>query len=281
MPGSRRDPAELAALVEKRVAQGMDLVDSFLAATGRGPRRPNRELALEHRRAVARQQREQSRFRQKRSSLRTQSVGGAVAAGALGSFGVIDIVANVAGADAPGSPAFWFLGAAVGLLVSVRGTRRLRRLPPAPEPLELVGPPPVLRRGAVGAVEVARFASVRVQIMSMAPSIDRLHPGAGADLTRADAEAAGPLTALCERLQILDELQRELPGTAAANTALTSAAVVRERIADGCSTYDALLSAAAQLMAAPDLSRSTTDVLTPAVDAMLAYAHGLQRASDI
>ena len=33
--------------------------------------------------------------------------------------------------------------------------------------------------------------------------------------------------------------------------------------------------------AAPDLTRSTADILGPAVNAMLAYAHGLQRASDL
>lgn len=230
---------------------------------------------------MAKQQREVMRQRSRRASLRSQAVGGAVAAGVSGSIGVLDVVATIGGSDVPGPTAMWFAVAAISALVSVRGQRRLRRLPPAPEPIALVGAPPTLRRQAIGASEVSRFTAVRVQVMTMAPSLDRLYPGAGDDLRRADAEAAGPLTALCERLRVLDDLQRELPGTSAARTAAASAEVVRTRLADGCRTYDDLLAAAAQLMAAPDLSRSTAVVLTPAIDAMLAYAHGLQRASDL
>lgn len=230
---------------------------------------------------MAQQQREVMRQRSRRASLRSQAVGGAVAAGVSGSIGLLDVVATIGGSDVPGPTPMWFAVAAISALVSVRGQRRLRRLPPAPEPIALVGAPPTLRRQAIGASEVSRFTAVRVHVMTMAPSLDHLYPGAGDELRRADAEAAGPLTALCERLRVLDDLQRELPGTSAATTAAASAEVVRTRLADGCRTYDDLLAAAAQLMAAPDLSRSTEVVLTPAIDAMLAYAHGLQRASDL
>ena len=263
------------------MAQGLDVVDSFLAVTGRGPRRSGRALAQEHRKEVSRQKREQARQAARRASLRSQSVGGAVTAGITGSIGVIDVVASAGGSDVAGPTLMWFAAAGVSLVVSIRGQRRLRRLGPMPEPVVLVGPPPTMRRGAVGATEVTRFASVRLQVMSLAPSLDRLYPGSGDDLRQADAEAAGPLTALCERLLVLDDLARELPGTAAATTASRSAEVVRVRLSDGCATYDALLAAAAQLMAAPDLGRSTQSVLTPAVDAMLAYAHGLERAADL
>lgn len=281
MPKSRRDPAEIAALVEQRVEQGLDLVDSFLFATGRGSHKSGRALANEHRRAVVQQERELRAHEARRSSLRSQEIGGAVVTGVAGSIGVIDAVATAGGGDIPGPVPLWFVAAGIGLLVSLRGRRRLRRMNPAPERLELVGPPPRLRRGAVGAAEVARFSAVRVQVMTMAPSLDRLQPGAGEELRRADLEAAGPLTALCERLAVLDDLQRELPGTSAASTAAASAAVVRERLTAGCATYDALLAAAAQLLAAPDLARRTSEVLSPAVDALLAYAHGLERASDL
>lgn len=138
-----------------------------------------------------------------------------------------------------------------------------------------------MRRGAVGFFEVSRFSTVRVQVITLVPSLERLHPGAGEELRRADAEAAGPLTALCERLRVLDDLQRELPGSAAATSAIASADVVRTRLAEGCSTYDALLAAAADLLASPDLDRRTSDVLAPAIDALVAYAHGLERASGL
>jgi hypothetical protein len=117
--------------------------------------------------------------------------------------------------------------------------------------------------------------------MNIAPSLDRLYPGSGAELRRADTEAAGPLTALAERLSVLDRMQRELSGTSAAESAAASALVVRDRLAAGCETYDSLLAAAARLLASPDMSRSTEEVLRPAVDAMVAYAHGLERAADL
>lgn len=210
-----------------------------------------------------------------------QSVWGAVVAGVAGSIGFIDVIVTASGSDVPGPAGLWFAAAGVGAIVSVRGTRLLRRMGGPPEFTPVVGAPPRLRRSAIGSAEVVRFSAVRVQVMTLAPSLDRLFAGAGAELLRADAEAAAPLTDLCERLVVLDDLQRELPGTAAAGTARRSADAVRERLAAGCATYDDLLAASAQLLAAPDLSRSTNEVLSPAIDAMLAYAHGLERASDL
>lgn len=276
MTRRRRDPAELAALIEQGVARGIDLVDSFLAVTGKGPRASNKALALEHRRAVAANQREVARHRTRVGTLKSEVTGGAVVAGVGGSIGLID-----AATGAPSSLWLWFGAAGIGLLVSVRARMKLRRVGPPPRQLAIVAPPPAIPRGAVGAAEVARFTSVRVQIMNMAPSLERLYPGSGDELRRADNEAAGPLTALAERLVVLDQLQRELPGTSAAASAAASAEVVRGRLADGCTTYDGLLAAAARLLSAPDATRSTAEILTPAVDAMVAYAHGLQRAADL
>jgi hypothetical protein len=272
----RRDPAEVAALIEQRVAKGIDLVESFLAVTGRGAKASNRALAIEHRKAVAANQREVLRHRTRVGTLKSEVTGGAVVAGVGGTIGLIDVLSGP-----PSSLWLWFGAAGVGLLVSTRARLKLRKVGPAPAQLALVGPPPSIPRGAIGAAEVNRFTSVRVQIVSIAPSLDRLYPGSGDELRRADNEAAGPLTALAERLVVLDQLQRELPGTSAATQAEQSAAIVRQRLADGCATYDELLAAAARLLAAPDMTRSTAEVLTPAVDAMLAYAHGLQKAADL
>ena len=80
---------------------------------------------------------------------------------------------------------------------------------------------------------------------------------------------------------MLDQLQRELPGTSAAASAAKSTELVRGRLADGCATYDELLAAAARLLAAPDATRSTAEILGPAVNAMVAYAHGLARAAEL
>ena len=276
MTKARRDPAELAALIEERVSRGIDLVDSFLAVTGKGTRASSKALALEHRKAVTANRREVVRHRTRVSTLKTEVTGGAVVAGVGGSIGLIDALTGP-----PSSLWLWFGAAGVGLALSIRARMRLRKVGPAPRELALVGPPPAIPRGAVGSAEIARFTSVRVQIMNMAPSLERLYPGSGEELRRADNEAAGPLTALAERLVVLDQLQRELPGTSAATSAARSADVVRSRLADGCATYDELLAAAARLLAAPDTTRSTSEILSPAVNAMLAYAHGLQKAADL
>jgi len=258
------------------VSRGLDAVGSVLAATGRGPKAANAALANEHRRALTANRLEIARHRNRITTLRTEATAGAVIAGVGGSLGLLDVVTTM-----DGPLWLWFGGAAAGLLMSVRARMRLRDVGPAPRELNLVGPPAALPRGAFGATQVTRFTAVRVQVMRIAPELDRLYPGSGDELRRADNEAAAPLTALSERLRVLDHLQRDLPGTAAAATASSSAQVVAQRLDEGCATYDELLAAAARLLAAPDPTRSTQEILAPAVEAMVAYAHGLNRAADL
>jgi len=259
------------------MAKGMDLIDAFRAATGKGRRAGNRALELEHRRALAANTRAVKGHEHRIASLKSEMTGGAVAAGVGGSLGLLD----VATAGVFGPAWMWLGGAVIGLVVSVRARQKLKTVGPPPIILDPVAPPPVLPRGAVGAVEVTRFTSVRVQIVNITPQLDRLYPGSGQELRRADLEAAAPLTALCDRLLVLDQLQRELPGTTAATSAAKSAEIVRVRLSEGCTKYDELLAAAARLLASPDMTRSTEAILGPAVNAMLAYAHGLQRAADL
>ena len=281
MTKSRRDPAEVMARLEQGMARGLDLIDAFRAATGRGPLSGNRALELEHRKAIAANTRAVKGHEHKVASLKSQMTGGAAVAGVGGAVGLIDVTTSLAGGGIFGPAWMWLGSAAIGLVVSVRARRNLKLVGPAPIVLDPVAPPPVLPRGAVGSAEVQRFTAVRVQIVNMTPQLDRLYPGSGQELRRADLEAAAPLTALCERLQVLDQMQRELPNTTAAESAAKSAQIVRERLADGCSKYDELLAAAARLLASPDMTRSTDAILGPAVNAMLAYAHGLQRAADL
>ena len=47
----------------------------------------------------------------------------------------------------------------------------------------------------------------------------------------------------------------------------------------GCDSYDKLLAAAAELLASPDLTEMVN--LQPAADSLIAYSHGLMRASDL
>ncbi len=257
-------------------------MDSFRAATGRPPRNPGKALAIEHRKAVEANRRKIVKHRSRSKTYRSRATAGAVVAGVTGAVGVIDVVAETAGSSGglPGPPWMWFTFTAVGILVSWRARRRLSRLGPEPEVIEPVAPPPALARGRTGSIEVSRLTSARAQMMKVAPAVERMYPGAGVELARADHEASGVLTELAERLVVLDQLQRELPGTSAALAATQAGELVRQRLDEGCDTYDDLLAAAARLLAAPDLSRPTAEILNPAIDAMVAYAHGLQRASD-
>ena len=86
MTKSRRDPAELAALIEQGVAKGLDIVEAFKSVTGKGPRGTSRALELEHRKAVAANRKILSQHRSKVAGLKSQMSGGAVVAGVGGSI---------------------------------------------------------------------------------------------------------------------------------------------------------------------------------------------------
>lgn len=277
MAKRHRDPAELAALIEQQVNRGLSLVEAFTQVTGKNAK-TSRTLAIEHKRTVDDNRKALARYRRKVESAKTRMVGGGVVAGVTGAAGVVGLATGDPGV---GGPLLLFTAAGVGLFVSLRARLRLKSMGPEPRFLEAVAPPPSLPSGRMGSAEIARFTSVRVQVLKMAPALDRLYPGSGDELRRADNEAAVPLTALAERLVILDQLQRDMPGTSAASTAASSSQVVRVRLADGCATYDELLAAAARLLAAPDATRSTQDVLGPAVNGMVAYAAGLHRLADL
>ena len=83
MTKSRRDPAELAALIEQGVAKGLDLVDAFKSVTGKGPRGTSRALEIEHRKALAANRKLVSQHRSKVNGLKTEMTGGAVVAGVI------------------------------------------------------------------------------------------------------------------------------------------------------------------------------------------------------
>jgi len=126
---------------------------------------------------------------------------------------------------------------------------------------------------------VERYLRTRLDVITAAKKIESLHPEATREVLVADMEAGAALDALVERLRVLDQLARS--PSSAAGAARESALVIAQRLARGCDTYDSLLQAAMRLLAAPDLSRTTDAILQPAVDALIAYAHGLSRAAEI
>ena len=281
-----RSNDEIARLVEQGLARGLDIVDSVIAARADRPLskearaldRANRAAVAKHEKAVRRHQRWVARQQ-------SAATGWTAAAGVTGTIGVLDVVTDVANGAAVGAmpgPAWLWLGAAgVSAFAAVRARLRLRRATPPPAPVMPAPPPASLPAGARGYQESVRLATVRVRLAEIAPAVERLHPDAGMELRRADAEAAPPLGALVDRLAVLARIERDMPGTEASTSAAAAAEEVRRRLATGVDTYEHLLAAAAAMLAAPDLDRSTDAVLGPAADALSAYAHGLSVSADV
>jgi hypothetical protein len=248
-------------MVEAGISRGLSVIDAFTAATG------NRTLERAHKKELATAKIAGMKYQARLQSLRFGAIAGggvAVSSGAL--------------AVAIAAPGLWLLSSG-GALLSLVSIRRWRRIGARPVVRNLVPPAAPLPRGAIGRESVKRYTTVRTQVVNMSSSISAVHPDAGAELVNADSEAAGALNALCERLLVLHQLAASLPGTAAANSATSAAAVVASRLNVGCDSYDNLLAAAAELLASPDINSVVN--LQPAADSLIAYSHGLMRASDL
>lgn len=280
-------PSEVGRLAERvqaLIAQGVDVVEAYAASRpGSADRELVRyqkrqaELADRHRKAV------ESHVRSVRAQRRGTVTYAATAVG-VGALGVVDAASGGA-ADAswlPGSPWMYFAGAVLAAVWAVRSRWEADHAqPPQPlDPYAAAGEAPVLRRDAVGWAQAEGLRAVRRQVQGMVPAVTALHADAGRELAEADGEAGPLLGAQVVRLALLDQVARELPGTPAADTATRSATQVAAALTDGVEHYDRLLSAAATMLAAPDLGRGTAQVLGPAADALTAYAHGLRTAAD-
>lgn len=266
-------------MVQTGIERGLDVVEAWRAARAS---KPSRELQAARQRAIAEHDRQVRRYERRRSSLATRVIGGTAVAGVAGTVGTIDVIAEVATSQTGvyGPSWMWWGAAVIGAVTALTARRRQRDLePPAPF-TPPIGPPPSLAPSAIGASESMRLNRLRVQLAEIVPTLQALHPAAADDLRRADHEASPPLHALVVRLEVLDRMRRELGGTPAADAATTAAEQVRVRLEAGCTTYEMLLTASASMLAAPDVSRSTDEVLTPAIEALQAYTHGLNRSAE-
>jgi len=276
----RPDRDAVVAVINSAVTQGIDLVSAVKARNGGSFIAPSeaRELEKAHRVAALQHATEVSSYRtrmrraQRRigSMTTTAAVTGSltvvtVATGGLGALPITVMLASVTGAAA---------------LSAYRARGLVNNPPPEPTAVLPAPPPPPLRRGARGDAEAARLLRIRSQLVSLIPAVAHLHPEAGLELARADAEAGPALNALVYRLSVLDHMERSLAGSEASTAAGISAEEVRARLAIGVETYDRLMAAAATLLSAPDLNRSSDDVLGPAIDALAAYAHGLNVSAE-
>jgi hypothetical protein len=256
-----RTPAEISAMVEAGIARGLNVIDAFTAATG------NRTLDRAHKKELATQKSARRKHQARVESFRFGAVAGGGTAIAGGTLAIV--ISN---------PALWLI-AVGGAVISIMSIRGWRRLGPEPVGRGSVAPATPLPRGAIGRDCVKRYLAVRTQVVNMSSSVSVLHPAAGKELVNADAQAAVALNTLCDRLLVLHQLAASLPGTAAAASAASAAQVVASRLVLGCDSYDKLLAAAAELLASPDIAGMVN--LQPAADSLIAYSHGLMRASDL
>jgi|TARA_B110000285_G_scaffold223319_1_gene278648 hypothetical protein len=248
-------------MVEAGIARGLNVIDAFTAATG------NRTLDRAHKKELATQKSARRKHQARVESFRFGAVAGGGTAIAGGTLAIV--ISN---------PALWLI-AVGGAVISIMSIRGWRRLGPEPVGRGSVAPATPLPRGAIGRDCVKRYLAVRTQVVNMSSSVSVLHPAAGKELVNADAQAAVALNTLCDRLLVLHQLAASLPGTAAAASAASAAQVVASRLVLGCDSYDKLLAAAAELLASPDIAGMVN--LQPAADSLIAYSHGLMRASDL
>jgi hypothetical protein len=281
MPRSS-DPDQFARVVQAGISRGMDVVDAWRQARAQRPSATARALQAEHDRAIAGQQRALRQHQRRERRLANEVTGGTVMAGVAGTLGVLDIVieSTTAQAGVYGPAWIWVVLAAGGGVTALVARRRRAHLPHPPR-VDVTAPINVaVPSDAIGAEQSQRLTYLRLQLAQVIPAIERLHPEAANDLRRADSEAAPQLHALVERLAILHSIRRDMPDTIAENAATNAAIEVRERLATGCATYERLIAASATMLAAPDMARSTDEVLGPALDGLSAYTHGLERAAD-
>ncbi|MFM1916567.1 MAG: hypothetical protein RJB01_82, partial [Actinomycetota bacterium] len=266
---------DVNALIEEGLSRGMQAVDALRDALDRMPSGSSRQLQKSVKRVNA-----ANRASVRAHQLRVQQVKAATTVGGAGIVvGASGAVIDVATAGAfLGNPLSWLALAGLSAVLFAFGRRSARRVGPAPMQWELPAGT-ALPRKAIGAEAAARYVQARLTVINLAQQVQRLQPEAAKELLLADSEAAPALDLLVERLRVLDAVVR---GTSAAAPAARDAArVISARLSTGCDSYENLIAAAATLLAAPDTYRSTEAILEPAINALVAYSHGLARAAQI
>lgn len=264
----------VADAVNSAISQGLELISAVRARRRANPSPASeaRELERVHRAAVVQHESAVRAYRSRLWRARAKVMPMATTSAVTGTLAVVTVVTV---ATVP--PVAVALAAVSGVTaLSAYRSRQLSHNPP-PEPTAILPapPPPTLRTGSRGDAETRRLLRIRNQLSGLIPAVAHLHPEAGAELARADSEAGPALNALVYRLSVLDHIERALPSSEASRQAAQSADSVARRLAVGVDAYDLLVAAAAALLAAPDIGRSSDDVLGPAIDALAAYAHGL------
>lgn len=259
-------------VVEAGVSASLERYQQYRASK---PVKPTqREVVLQQRQMIVAQHQNRvagfERRKQRMRSRETIYTAGAAGAGIMG----------VVGMATPQPSLLWFSAAGVsGLFAYLTREKRQSLAPPALPELPAM-PVQALPAGTPGSDEVARWSRAAHRWDEMLPLVDQMHPDAGTQLRRALTEVDPALRSLVERLGTLYRTSQEMPGTQAAAAAHRASIDVASQLRDGVEAYEGLVAAAAELIAAPDLNRSVTEVVGPAVLDVQAYTSGLRRAAD-
>lgn len=168
--------------------------------------------------------------------------------------------------------------AAGGAAVAVRSSRKAKDIAAHPPVVAIPPLPPArLRPGARGAAQADRVRIALLHIYDVVPPVMTLHPQAGDELARAVADVEPLLRGQVERLAALDRIECDMPGSAPAWAAAQGAEEISARLDAGANALEGLITAAAQLLAAPDLVDGVDEVLLPAIDSLQAFSYGLHR----
>jgi hypothetical protein len=258
-------------VVEASVSAGLERYQQYKASK---PTRPTqREVVLQQRQMIVVQHQNRlagfERRKQRMKSRQTIYTAGAAGAGAIGAVGLVT----------PQPSILWFTAAGLSGLMAylTREKRQTLQAPPMPE----LPPMPIepLPAGTPGADEVTRWSRAAQRWDEMLPLVDQMHPDAGEQLRRALREVDPALRSLVERLGTLYRTSQQMPGTQAAAAAHRASIEVASQLREGVEAYEGLVAAAAELIAAPDLNRSVTEVVGPAVLEVQAYTGGLRKAA--
>ncbi|HRY10632.1 MAG: hypothetical protein H6526_04360 [Actinobacteria bacterium] len=258
-------------VVEAGFSAGLERYQAYRATK---PKKPTpREVVLQQRQAIIanHQNRVASHERrlQRMKTRQTIYTAGAAGASAMGVVGTVT----------PQPSLLWFTAAGVsGILAFLtREKRQTLQAPPMPE----LPPMPVepLPTGTPGSDEIARWSRAAHRWDDLLPLVDQMHPDAGLQLRKALADVDPALRSLVERLGTLYRTTQQMPGTQAATAAHHASIEVAARLREGVEAYEGLVAAAAELIAAPDLQQSVTQIVGPAVLDVQAYTSGLRKAA--
>lgn len=258
-------------VVEAGINAGLTRYAEYRAAK---PAKPtSRELVQAQRQMiVASHQRDLVNHEKRLQRLKSRQIIWTAGAAGASTMGVVELIASN---PTPG----WFLaGAFSGMFAYLTREKRQTLQPPT---MPALPPLPIepLPTGTPGAEEIARWSRAAHRWDEMLPLVDDMHPDAGQELRRALNEVDPALRSLVERLGTLHRTAQQMPGTQAAVAAHNASLEVAARLRDGVEAYEGLVAAAAELIAAPDLGGSVTDVVGPAVLDVQAYTSGLRHAA--